>query len=229
MSSINDLPEEQRPREKLASNGAGALSDAELLAIFLRVGVKGESAIQIGQRLIETYGNLAQLGRLDIAQLSAEHGIGLAKAAQLAAAFEIGARVARESTISKPLDSPERIYELMAPQLLHHPTESLHVLLVDSRLNFTRSVLISKGSISQTTCLPRDIVRPAIVNQSHGFIMVHNHPSGDPTPSRSDLSMTQRVAESAELLQIRMLDHVIIGQSVDGKKPYYSFRENGKI
>ena len=134
MTKINDLPQNQRPREKLAKLGASSLSDAELIAIFLRVGVKGESAIQIGKRLLNTYGSLSQLSRLDLTDLAKEHGLGIAKAAQLCASFEISSRIARESVISTPVNTPQHIYEAMAPILRNQTTESLYVMLVDTRL-----------------------------------------------------------------------------------------------
>lgn len=229
MSSINDLPEEQRPREKLANHGAGSLSDAELLAIFLRVGVKGQSAIEIGRRLLETYGGLSQLSRVDLKDLAKEYGLGLAKAAQLCASFEIANRIAKESMQSKPLNSPEVIYEFMAPQLRSKKTESLYVLLADSHLNHMRTVIVSQGSVSDTLAHPRDILHPVIQNQAYGFALVHNHPSGHAEPSMMDDAMTKKILEAAELMQVRMIDHVIIGQSIDGKDPYYSYRENDKL
>jgi len=229
MSSINDLPEEQRPREKLASQGAGALSDAELLAIFLRVGVKGQSAIDIGRRLIDTYGGLSQLSRIELSDLSKEYGLGLAKAAQLCASFEIANRIARESMKSSPINNPKRIYDFMAPQLRLHSTERLYVLLTDTQLNHIRTITISKGTVNQTTCHPRDVLRPVIQQQAYGFVLVHNHPSGNPSPSQPDDLMTERIQQAAEIMQVRFVDHVIIGQSIDGKDPYYSYREHGKF
>lgn len=229
MSNINDLPEEQRPREKLANLGAESLSDAELLAIFLRVGVKGQSAIEIGQRLIQTYGNLSQLSRLDLADLKKEHGLGLAKAAQLCASFEIANRIAKESIISTPLHNAELIYKAMVPQLRHQATEGLYVLLANSKLRHIRTINISNGGVVSTLCHPREVLQPVIKHNSYGFFLVHNHPSGDPSPSPQDKEMTKRIDQAADIMQVRFIDHVIIGQSIDGKDPYYSFREDGEL
>ncbi|NNC87016.1 MAG: DNA repair protein RadC [Akkermansiaceae bacterium] len=229
MPCLNDLPNDQRPREKMAQQGAGALSDAELLAIFLRVGVKGESAVQVGQRLLTTHGGLASLGRLEIAQLAGEHGLGLAKAAQLAAAFELGARVARERAPRETLDCPEAIYECFRPQLGHLAHESLRIALLDTRLRVTRFATLSDGSVNETVAHPRDIVQPAILHKSYGFVLVHNHPSGDPSPSRADRDLTSRLAEAAALLQINFLDHVIIGSPAETHEAYFSFREAGLL
>ena len=227
--NINDLPQDERPREKLARHGAGSLSDAELLAIFLRVGVKGQSAIEIGKRLLNTYGSLSQLSRLELPDLAKEFGLGLAKAAQLCASFEIASRIAKESVISTPINSPENIYNAMVPQLRHQNTESLHVMLADTRLNHIRTISISQGTVNQTTCHPRDVLRPVITNQAYGFVLIHNHPSGDPSPSLADDNMTKRIIKAAELMQVRFVDHIIIGQSIDGRDPYYSYRESGDL
>ena len=226
---INDLPDELRPREKMARQGAGSLSDSELLAIFLRVGVKGESAIEVGRRLLATHGGLAALGQLDIAQLAKEHGLGLAKAAQLAAAFEMGSRVARERASRTPLDSPEAVYATFAPQMRHLRAESLRVALVDTRLRVTRFVTISEGSVNETIAHPRDILHPAVLHSAYAFHLVHNHPSGDPSPSRADRELTRRIAEAAELLQVKLLDHVIIGSPSHHHDPYFSFQEAGLL
>ncbi len=229
MSSINDLPKNERPREKLARLGVNALSDSELIAIFLRVGVKGQSAIEIGKRLIDTYGSLSQISRLELSDLAKEHGLGIAKAAQLCASFEIASRIAKESIKSALINHPEKIYHFMAPQLRHQSTEGLYVLLVDTQLHHIRTVLISQGTVNQTTCHPRDVLRPIIQQQAYGFILVHNHPSGNPSPSPQDDQITQRIVKASDLMQVRFVDHIIIGQSIDNRDPYYSYREHDKI
>lgn len=226
---INDLPDTLRPRERMAQDGASALSDAELLAIFLRVGVKGESAIDVGRRLLTTHGSLGALGQLDITQLSAEHGIGLAKAAQLSAAVELGARVAREQGKRVPLDTPKSVYDIFAPQMRHLPCESLRLALLDTRLRATHFLTISDGSINETVAHPRDILQPAVLHRAFGFVLVHNHPSGDPTPSRADRDLTRRLAEAAALLQINLLDHLIVGRPSPHHESYFSFQESGLL
>lgn len=226
---IHDLPTEDRPREKLARFGPAALDHAELLALFLRTGVKGRSAIQIGRDLLHKFGSIGALGRLPVAALSKEKGLGLAKASQLAAAFELGARVAREQVRDTPLDSPEAIHDFLAPQLGHQSQEHALVLLLDARLRHTGTVPVSLGSVSETIAHPREILRPVIVQAAYGFILAHNHPSGDPTPSRADERLTRRLIEAAELMQLRFLDHVIIGRPSPGRSPWYSFREAGIV
>jgi DNA repair protein RadC len=226
---IRDLPDQKRPREKMAQEGAVALSDAELLAIFLRVGVKGESAIAVGQRLLEKHGGLAALGRLEIAQLTREHGLGLAKAAQLAASFELGARVAREKATLLNLDCPQAAYEVFSPQLSHLSHESLRLALLDTRLRATRFLIVSEGSLNETVAHPRDILHPVILHKSHGFLLAHNHPSGDPSPSRADRELTRRLASAAALLRVEFLDHVIIGRASERYEGCFSFREAGLL
>ena len=229
MPRIHDLPDGEKPREKLTRLGAGALDDSELLALFLRTGMPGRSAIDIGRELIDTHGSLGALGRLDVKQLTETPGIGDAKACQLAACFELGARVAREQIKAAVLDTPEAIHKLLAPQLGHLPHESLHVLLVDTRLRHCGSHEISKGSVNETVAHPRDILRPIVLHSAYGFVLVHNHPSGDPSPSKADRALTRRLSEAAATMQVRFIDHVIIGRPSTGRQPWFSFRECGEL
>jgi len=229
MSRIHDLPDGEKPREKLTRLGAGSLDDAELLALFLRTGTRGRSAIEIGRGLIETHGSLGALGRLDVRQIAETHGIGNAKACQFVAAFELGARVAREQIRAAVLDSPEAIHNLLAPQLGHLPHESLHVLLVDTRLRHCSSHQISKGTVNETIAHPRDILRPIVLHTAYGFVLVHNHPSGDPSPSKADRDLTRRLRDAAATMQVRFVDHVIIGRPAPGRQPWFSFRESGEL
>lgn len=229
MPRIHDLPDSDRPREKFARLGPAALDHAELLALFLRSGTKGRSAIEIGRDLVARHGSLGALGKLDLAQLAAEPGLGPAKACELAAAFELGARVAREQMIEQPLDSPELIHRLLAPQIAHLPHESLQVVLVNSRLRHTATVEVSQGTVNETVAHPREILRPVITRASHGFILVHNHPSGDPSPSQADRELTARIRDAAQLMQLRFVDHVIIGQPAPGRDAWFSFRAAGVL
>jgi len=223
------MPYDQRPREKLAALGPAALDNSELMALFISTGTKGRSAIDIGRELIAKYGSMGALGALPVAELAKEKGIGLAKASKLAAAFELGIRVAREQMRDTPLDTPELIYRYYAPQLRHLNQEHVMVATLDARLRHTSSTLISVGSVSESSAHPRDILRPIITRGAYGFILVHNHPSGDASPSRADESVTQRVSDAATLMQVRFIDHVIIGKPSPGRNPYYSFREAGLI
>ncbi len=226
---IHDLPSGERPREKLAQFGPTALTNAELMALFISTGTKGHSAIDIGRELLEKFGSLAALGGLPVTELAKPHGMGLAKASKLAAAFELGTRVAREQIRDTPLDSPERIHECFAPQLRHLSQEQVVVAVVDTRLRHIGTTVVSVGTVSESSAHPREILRPVITRGAHGFILIHNHPSGDPSPSQADEQVTRRMVEAANLMQVRFLDHVIIGKPSPGRNPYYSFREAGLV
>lgn len=226
---ISDLPEEDRPREKLAKWGPAALSNAELIAIFLRVGVAGQSAIDIAQELLNSHGNLRALGRSPLKEIAKQHGIGPAKAAQIAAAFELGLRSAKEEINNASIATPEEIYNLMLPIVNHQNHEKLFLLLADARLKHMRTIELSHGTINETLCHPRDVLHHVILHQAWGFILVHNHPSGDPSPSPADKQMTKQIHAAAELLQVRCVDHLIIGSPSSQRSAYFSFREHGLI
>ena len=230
MTKISDLPKDERPRERLARLGASAISDAELLAIFLRVGVKGSSAIEIGRNLLKIHGSLTELGGLSVKELSKEHGLGPAKAAQLMAAFELGARCANEKMSRVPMNSADAIYQAMAPRLAHERKEHVLIILLDSKLRALRTIELSVGNSNTALCEPRDVLHHVIINQAPAFILVHNHPSGDPSPSRQDLVLTKNINEASEIMRLRFVDHMIIGRpSDDHAKPYYSFTGAGVL
>lgn len=224
---IRELPDAERPREKLARLGPASLDNAELLALFLRTGIRGKGAIELGRDILRHFGSLHALGSAGLEALRDTPGLGLAKASQLAAAFELGARAAREELTRHPLDSPERLHELFAPQLAWLGEEKLVLALVDSRLRHLATVEVSSGTLTETSAHPREVLRPAIVHKAYGFAVLHNHPSGDPSPSAADIRFTKKIAEAAHLLEIRLLDHLIIGRPSPGREPYYSFREGG--
>ncbi|MGB6220907.1 RadC family protein [Haloferula sp.] len=229
MSRIQDLPDDDRPREKLARLGAASLNNAELLALFIGSGNKNRNAIEIGNDMIRHFGSLNALGGAGLDELLSCPGIGPARASLLAAAFELGARVAREHISQTTLDSPERIHEAFAPQLAWLGQERLLIATVDSRLRHTGTIEISSGTLNETSAHPREVLRPVMLRNAYGFILIHNHPSGDPGPSQADRQFTKRLAEGAELLQLRFVDHIIIGRPDHGRSPYYSFREAGLL
>lgn len=226
---IQDLPDGEKPREKMLRLGSGALGDDELLAIFLRTGVPGENAITIGRRLLDNHGGLPGLARTEVQILAKEHGLGPAKACQLAAAFEVGVRLARRNLDRVELSSSQQIYEFMAPQMQSLKTESLRVLALDSRLRCQQVHEVSHGSSNQTLALVRDVLRPVILSQSPSFAVVHNHPSGIPSPSRADFQFTKTLSEAAQLLELQMIDHVIIGHPHSEGDSYYSFFEHNQL
>jgi DNA repair protein RadC len=226
---IHDMPFDERPREKLSKLGPASLNNAELMALFISTGTRGHSAIDIGRDLIAKYGSMGALGGLPVAELAKEHGLGLAKASKLAAAFELGSRVAREQVRDYPLDTPELIHNFFAPQMRHLPQEQVVVAVVDARLRHIGTNVVSIGTVSDSTAHPREILRPVITRGAHGFVLIHNHPSGDPSPSRADEAVTRRLIEVATLMQVHFLDHVIIGRPSPGRTPYFSFREAGIV
>lgn len=226
---IRELPEEDRPREKLLQRGASALTDRELIAILLRTGVKGANAIEVGGQLLNEYKSLGGLCRCTAKQLEKIRGVGEAKAVHLAAAFELARRLAREAITRSKIDSPELVSELLGTEMRTLQKESLRVLLLDTRYRLIDTKEISLGSVNESIAHPREIFQPAIVASAYAVIVVHNHPSGDPAPSSADHSLTRRLAEAADLLQIKLLDHVIIGAPADGRPAYFSFKEAGVL
>jgi DNA repair protein RadC len=226
---IRELPQDDRPREKLANLGGAALTDSELIAILLRTGMKGVNVIELSRQLIASFGSLAALQRASVKELAAVKGISLAKATQLAAAFELGSRLAREQITRAPMDRPELVHALLGQEMRALQRESLRVLLLDTRLHLLRMEEVSLGSLNESIAHPREIFRPALIHAAFAVVLVHNHPSGDPAPSDADHRITRKLAEGARLLQITLLDHIIIGAPADGRLPYFSFREAGVL
>jgi DNA repair protein RadC len=226
---ISEMPQAERPREKLLARGANALVDPELIALLLGTGVPGANAIVVARQLLEKYKSLSGLSRCTVKELRAIRGIGEAKAIHLVAAFQLGQRLASERLSRQKLDSPELVYELVAPEMRALHKEALRVILLDTRYHLIGTAEISVGSVNESIAHPRDVFRPAVISSAYAVIVVHNHPSGDPSPSQSDHSLTRRLVEVAELLQIKLLDHVIIGSPAEDRPPYFSFREAGVL
>ena len=226
---IHELPADERPREKLAALGAGALSDSELIAILLRTGMQGANAIDVARKLLAEFQSLSGLARCTVKELSRIKGVGPAKAVQLAAAFGLAVRLARESLVRQRLDTPQLVNELLGPEMRPLSRESLRVILLDTKYHLMRVEEVSQGSLNESIAHPREIFRPALIYSAFAVILVHNHPSGDPTPSNADHRLTRQLQQAAELLQIRLLDHVIIGTGDNGRQPYFSFGEAGLI
>ena len=226
---IHELPEQDRPREKLAAHGAAALSDSELIGILLRTGIPGANAVDIGRQMILQFGSLAALARASLTELAKIKGVGPAKAVQLAAAFGLASRLARENIADTPITMPEQIYELLGAEMRQLGKESLRVILLDSKLRVMRTEQVSLGSLNECLAHPREILRPAVLHNAFAFILVHNHPSGDPSPSDADRRVTIRMAEIAKIMQVTFFDHVILGSPSPGRAPFFSFREAGVI
>jgi DNA repair protein RadC len=226
---IREMPQDERPREKLAAHGAAALTSPELIAILLRTGRRGANAVEVARQLLEKYGSLTGLTRCTVDELRKVKGIGPTKAVQLVAAFGLGHRLARETLSKQKIDSPELVNELVGPEMRRLRKESLRVILLDTRYHLIRVEEVSIGSVNESIAHPRDIFRPALVSSAYAVIVVHNHPSGDASPSQTDHSLTRRLAEAAELLQIKLLDHIIIGAPSEGNPGYFSFKEAGVL
>ena len=227
---IHDMPADERPREKMIKHGAGALSDAELLALFFRTGMQGLSAIDIGKLLLKKYGSLTSLSRQKTTEIQKQKGLGPAKALDLAAAFELGKRLARQEATQQRVDNPEAICDLLGPELRAEPLEVLKIVLLTTRGTLIAIEEISRGGLTETIAHPREVLRAAIMHAAFGFILVHNHPSGNSTPSASDLSMTRKIRDAATQMQINFFDHVIIGLPTDENPAgYHSLRERGMM
>jgi DNA repair protein RadC len=226
---IREMPADERPREKLLAHGVASLTDAELIGILLRTGRVGSNVVDLARELLQTHGSLRELSRCSVDQLSRIGGIKKAKAAHLVAAFGLGQRLAHEMLAKEKLDSPERIFELLGPEMRQLRKESLRVVLLDTRYRLLRVEEVSRGSLNESIAHPRDIFHPAVAASAYAVIVVHNHPSGDASPSQTDHSLTRRLAEAAELLQIKLLDHIIIGSPIQGSTGYFSFKEAGVL
>ncbi|TSA30777.1 MAG: JAB domain-containing protein [Verrucomicrobiaceae bacterium] len=227
---ILEMPASDRPREKADKHGIGALTDAELLAIFIRTGQPGRNALAIASELIENSGGLVPLSRDTAMEIRKRvSGIGKAKSLELAAAFEIGKRLARNREERPILDTPERIYQVFGQEFQALRRESLRVILLDTKLRLVLTEEIALGSINECVAHPREIFRPAIIHSAYAVVLIHNHPSGDPQPSAADRRLTSTLREAAALLQINLIDHLILGSPDGGRLPYFSFRDSGLL
>jgi DNA repair protein RadC len=226
---IHEMPPDDRPREKLMQRGADALTNAELIAILLRTGLRGANAVQVASKLLQRFGSLGDLSRCSAEEISQTPGIGPVKALELVATFKLGQRLAAETISRQKIDTPELVNALLSEEMRALHKESLRVLLLDTRYQLLRMEEVSRGSVNESIAHPREVFRPAIISSAYAVIVVHNHPSGDPSPSQADHSLTRRLAEAAELLQIKLLDHIIIGAPAEGRAPYFSFREAGVL
>ena len=210
---VRDLPEDERPREKLLHRGVSALSDAELLAILLRTGTSSVSVLRLAEKVLAKYKDLGIVAIMNMSpkEIASIHGIGLAKAASVVAAVELGRRLscgAAEKT--KKIETPEDAARYAAPFLGYEEKEHLAVILLDSRNRVIAMPTISVGDLTSSIAHPREIFREAIRHSAAKLVLVHNHPSGDPTPSGNDVTMTKRLIKAGEIMGIPVMDHVVI-------------------
>ena len=226
---IKDMAAKDRPRERLVLEGADALSNAELIAILLRTGLKGYSAIHIAQQLLAKFGTLDGLARAPLEELRQVKGVGRDKAVTLKAAFTLARKMAAEMRAEAPLlDTPERIADLLREESRPQDVEQFRVVLLNTRRRLIGLETISQGTLDTLLVHPREVFKRAIAANASAVVLVHNHPSGDPTPSEADIKVTRDLIRAGQLLKIEVLDHVIIGRStVERQKDYVSLRELG--
>ncbi len=179
--------------------------------------------------MLERYKTLNELSRCSVKEISKIKGIKGVKAIELVAAFKLGHRIAEEQFAQEKIDTPELVYNLLGAEMRALRNESLRVLLLDTRYHLIGREEVSSGSVNESIAHPREVFRPAIIASAYAVIVAHNHPSGDPAPSQADHGLTRRLSEAAELLQIKLLDHVIIGAPAEGRQPYFSFKEAGVL
>ncbi|MBF8261845.1 MAG: radC [candidate division NC10 bacterium] len=225
VSAIKAWPAEERPRERLLMHGPGALTTAELLAILLRTGTGGQSAVELARSLLEKAGGLRELDRRAAEELQEAKGLGPAKIAQLKAALELGRRLmAEEKKVLAAVTSSKEVYEWLRPQMQGLTKEVFKVLLLNGNNEILESVTASEGSLTESPVYLRDLVNLANRHQAAALIVAHNHPSGNPRPSPTDKTLTEELVFMGRLLKIRVLDHLIIGEN-----RYYSFADEGLI
>lgn len=226
---IKDLPDGERPRERLVEQGAGALRNAELIAILLRTGLQGMSAVQVAERLISQFETLNGLAAASLDQLRRVKGVGRDKAIALKGAFTLARRMADELHEEPPvLDNPAAVADLLRESNRFYKVEHFQVALLNTRRRLIRVETISQGTLDSLLIHPREVFKPAITLNASGILLVHNHPSGDPRPSEADIKVTRDLIRAGQLLKIEVLDHVILGRkSKDRPKDYVSLRELG--
>ena len=223
--AISDWPAEERPREKLLARGAAALSDAELLAIFLRTGVQGCSAVDLARQLLTHFGGLRPLLECSRTDFCMAHGLGPAKYVQLQAVLEMSRRHLEAQLVrDSALESPAMVRQYLASRLRHEPREVFACLLLDNRHRVIRYEALFYGTINAASVHPREVVKLALAHNAAALILAHNHPSGVAEPSQADRQITDRLVQSLGLVDIRVLDHMVIG---DGET--VSFAERGLL
>jgi DNA repair protein RadC len=223
--AITDWPPDQRPRERLIAHGAPALSDAELLAVFLRVGVSGKTAVGLAMDMLRHFGSLNRLFAATLADYCEIKGLGPAKFAQLQAVVELARRaLAEELQDGSVLGSPEAVRQYLQLWLANRPYESFAVLFLDVKNRLIAGEELFRGTLTHTSVYPREVVKAALAHNAASIIVAHNHPSGSPEPSAADHALTRALKQAADLLDIRLLDHFVVAGAL-----VYSFAEHGHM
>jgi len=223
---IRDLPSGERPRERMLRLGPGALSNEELVALLLRTGIPGESALDRARSLLATRGGLVGLAGVSTEELSGERGVGPARASAIAAAIELARRLPSESLAGRDLlNDPRLVKDYLRATQADDPQERTGALFLNARNRLLKNDPdIYRGTLDRAVVEPREILRRALVGKAAAVILYHNHPSGDPTPSREDREFTRRLASAAEAVGVRLLDHIVVG-----REGCVSFREAGLL
>lgn len=223
--AITDWPAEQRPRERLIKHGPQALSDAELLAVFLRVGVAGKSAVDLGRDMIVQFGSLNGLFTATLTEFSAINGLGPAKFAQLQAVLELARRsLVEELRAGATLSSPQAVKQYLRLLLGGKPYESFAILLLDVKNRLIASEELFRGTLTHASVYPREVVKAALGHNAASIILAHNHPSGTTEPSAADRTLTQTLKQALALVDVKVLDHFVVAA-----REVYSFAEHGQI
>lgn len=218
------LPECDRPRERLRRHGSEAMSTVELLAIILGSGIKGMPVLQLAQQIMTQFGSLEALSQATLSELSSIKGLGPAKALQLLASINLGSRLARQQPEVRPrITSPSQVYALVQKELVDEKRELFVVVLVDTKAFLICREIVSVGTLSRTLVHPREVFYPAIRHKAAGVVLVHNHPSGDPTPSNEDISLTRELVAAGKMMGIPVNDHIIVGRN-----GFVSLRQQGE-
>jgi DNA repair protein RadC len=221
--TVRDLPRQERPRERLQKFGAEALSAQELLALVIGRGISKKSVMSIAQELLVRFGNIKAIGQATIEELSQIKGIGLAKAAQLKACFELGKREELEPELKNfNIKDPESVVKAIRASIKDKAKEHFKLILLNPRNKITGISTISIGTLNASLVHPREVFKDAIAHSAASVVLAHNHPSGDPDPSEDDIEITKKLVESGKILGIEVIDHIIIG-----KNDYYSFKAKG--
>ncbi|HEU5379864.1 MAG TPA: DNA repair protein RadC [Ktedonobacteraceae bacterium] len=211
-ATVHDIPTNERPRERLHTQGPQALSNAELLAIILRTGTARDNVLELAGKLLARYGGLGGLMRTDFNELCLEHGLGVAKTAQLKAALEIGKRLKSEQVEEKyQIRSPRDAANLVMIEMTHLDHEQMRILVLDTKNQVVENVNRYQGTVNSSVLRVAEIFRPAITRNCPAVIVCHNHPSGDPTPSPEDIAVTEQLVQAGKVLDIELVDHLIIG------------------
>ena len=226
-ASIKHWPEDERPRERLIKYGSNSLSDAHLLGILIGSGDRRakKNAVDLSRDLLNVFGSLENLDQASVTEMCQVKGIGSAKAAQIKAALEVGKRMASKPTdIKNKLKSSRAFVDQFAPFLKNLKKEIVKIVLLDPKLQYIKDLTISEGSLNASIVHPREVMIPAIRESAASFALIHNHPSGDPTPSQQDFEITHRLNKTGKIVGIHMVDHIIIGGN-----GFFSFADEGLL